>query len=116
MQAVAHQSVGLGLVSRHVSFRRTGGRALWPCSGRARERPEQVRSALCGPGRARARQAPERGRPRPAAGRARAGAAGMATRDQVGLLARRYPAATADVSGRHSRAADCNKRGINLSS
>ena len=78
MQAVAHQSVGLGLVSRHVSFRRTGGRALWPCSGRARERPEPVRAALCGPGRARAaptmaRQAPVRGRPRPGAGRARAG-------------------------------------------
>jgi hypothetical protein len=40
-----------------------GGRALWPCSGRARERPEPVRAALCGPGRARAastmaRQAP----------------------------------------------------------
>jgi hypothetical protein len=26
------------------------------------------------------------------------------------------PAATAEVSGRHTRAADCNKRGINLSS
>ena len=40
-----------------------GGRALWPCSGRARKRPEPVRAALCGPGRARAaptmaRQAP----------------------------------------------------------
>ena len=95
-----------------------GGRALWPCSGRARKRPEPVRAALCGPGRARA--APTMARQAPVPGgdglaRARA-AAGMATRDQVGLLARRYPAATAEVSGRHIRAADCIKRGINLSS
>ena len=63
-----------------------------------------------------ARQAPVRGRPRPGAGRACVGAAGMTTRDHVGLLARSYPAATAEVSGRHTRAADCNKRSINLSS
>jgi hypothetical protein len=117
VQAVAHQSVGLGLVSRHVSFRRTGGRALWPCSGRARERPEPVRAALCGPGRARA-----------ASTMARQAPAGKAAPWRWSRPRGRWPreikwgcwlgdpAATAEVSGRHTRAADCNKRGINLSS
>ena len=92
---------------------------LWPRSEAARAGAS--RAVRPGAGAGRAHHGPSgacagRGRPRPGAGRARAGAAGMATRDQVGLLARRHPAATAEVSGRHTRAADCNKRGINSSS
>jgi hypothetical protein len=64
-----------------------GGRALWPCSGRARKRP--------GAGAGRAHHGPSgacagRGRPRPGAGRGRDG------------HERSSGAAGSEVSGRHS--------------